>query len=124
MAVSLAGPLAATARALRLGEIDVLRTRAIVEATTSLEDAAAQAVETRILPRAPEQTLGQLRSSLARAVLAADPTGAEARHEGAALDRRVVVTPLPDGMAELWALLPADAGARAMRRDLAVIARS
>jgi hypothetical protein len=46
-------------------------------------------------------------------VLAADPAAAQARHEQAVAERRVTLTPQPDGMAELWALLPAADGARA-----------
>ena len=61
-----------------------------------------------MLPRAGRQTVGQLRASLSRAVLAVDPAAAEARHERAVAGREVRVRPLRDGMAELWALLPAD----------------
>ena len=40
-------------------------------------------------------------------MIAADPDGAEQRHTAARRDRRVAVNPEPDGMASLWALLPA-----------------
>ena len=48
--------------------------------------------EARVLPRAPGQTLAQLKAALARAVIAVDPEGAEARHRQARRDRRVVLT--------------------------------
>src|SRR5207244_4506966 len=54
--------------------------------------------------------------------LAADPAAAEDRHQRAAADRRVVLTPAPDGMAELWALLPAD-GAATIQAALDRLAR-
>ena len=108
LAVELDLRLSGTAAALRAGDIDVPKARAVVEATVPLNSDAARAVQDRVLPRAAGQTVGQLRASLARAVLSADPAGAETRHQRAAADRRVVLTPLPDGMAELWALLPAD----------------
>ena len=48
------------------------------------------AVEERIFPRAGQQTSGQLRAALARAVLAADPGAARARREQAQRDARVL----------------------------------
>jgi fructokinase len=89
------------------GRIDTLKARAIHDATSVLSDEHARAVQARVLPRAPEQTLAQLKAALARAVLAVDPAGADARHTQARRDRRVVVTPEADGMASLWALLTA-----------------
>ncbi len=77
----------------------------------------------RVLPRAGGQTLGQLRAALARAVIAADPDGAHHRHTQAYADRRVVLTPVADGMAELWALLGA-ADATALYRRLTTLARA
>jgi len=122
LAVELAGRLAATAAALRAGSIDVPKARVIVEAVTALDDALATAVQERVLPRAGRQTTGQLRASLSRAVLAADPAAAEIRHQRAVADRRVTVRPLADGMAGLWALLPAD-GAAALYTRLDRLAR-
>jgi len=54
-----------------------------------------------------------LRRALAEAVLACDPAGADQRVQDVRRDRRVVFTPVADGMSELWALLPAVAAARA-----------
>ncbi len=73
----------------------------------------ARAVQDRVLSRAPEQTLAQLKAALARAVLAVDPDGAEQRHRQARRDRRVVISPEADGMASLWALLIATQAAGA-----------
>ena len=72
-----------------------------------LSDEQAPDVEARCCPGPPEQTLAQLKAALARAVIAADPEGAEQRHREARRDRRVVVTTEPDGMGALWALLTA-----------------
>ena len=76
LAVELAGRLPATAAALRAGTIDVPRARVIMEGVAPLDDALATAVEARVLPRAGQQTTGQLRASLSRAVLATDPAAA------------------------------------------------
>ena len=95
------------------GQIDTPKARAIDDATWILAPELARAVQDRVLPRAPEQTLAQLKAALARAVLAADPDGAEQRHRQARRDRRVVITPEADGMASLWALLTATQAAGA-----------
>ena len=95
------------------GQIDTAKARAIDDATWMLTPELARAVQDRVLPRAPEQTLAQLKAALARAVIAADPDGAEQRHRQARRDRRVVITPEADGMASLWALLTATQAAGA-----------
>jgi hypothetical protein len=100
--------LPATAEALNRGLINLPKVRAVVDATDMLDPAATAAVEQRVLPDAERQTVGQLRAALARAVLAADPGGAETRHQRARQGRKVTLNPQPDGMAGLWALLPAD----------------
>jgi hypothetical protein len=94
LAVDLQWRLAATGIALRDGVIDLARAKAIAEATALLDDDKARTVEARILPRAGDQTTGQLRASLRRAVITADPEGAERRREQA--ERRAKVTLYPD----------------------------
>ena len=95
------------------GLIDTAKARAVDEATTVLSDELAAKVEARVLGRAPEQSLAQLRAALARAILAADPDGAADRHKQARKDRRVHVQPEADGMGSLWALLTASDAAGA-----------
>ncbi len=53
--------------------------------------------------------MGRLRASLARAVIATDPAAAQTRHDQASVERRVQLWALPDGMAALYATLPAAA---------------
>jgi len=106
MALSL-DRLPETRLALSTGRLDLVKTRAIVDATDVLDQEAASAVEARVLPRAPEQTVGRLRQSLARAVISADPRAAQMRQERAVVDRRVELWALPDGMAAIYAALPA-----------------
>ena len=95
------------------GQIDAAKARAIDDATWMLSPELARAVQDRVLARAPEQTLAQLKAALARAVIVVDPDGAEQRHRQARRDRRVVITPEADGMASLWALLTATQAAGA-----------
>jgi hypothetical protein len=99
--------LPATLRAWREGRIDATKVRAILDRTAHLDPDKAALVQDRVLSRAPEQTAGQLRAALGRAVIAVDPEGAARRHTEARRERRVAVNPDQDGMASLWALLPA-----------------
>ena len=66
------------------------------------------AVEARVLGRAPQQTLGAA-TRVVGAAVAADPAAAKVRREQAVSDRRVELWALPDGMAALYAVLPAPA---------------
>jgi hypothetical protein len=101
--------LPGTRSALSEGRLDLSKVRAIADATAVLDDAAATRVELRVLDRAGGQTVAQLRASLGRAVLVADPRAAEKRHQRAVIERRVELQWLPDGMAAIYAPLPADA---------------
>ena len=113
LACRLLATLSDTHAAWEAGLIDTAKARAIDDATWMLSVEHARAVQERVLPRAAEQTLAQLKAALARAVIAVDPDGAEQRHRDARRDRRVVVTPEADGMASLWALLTATQAAGA-----------
>jgi hypothetical protein len=97
-----------TAAALRVGRIDAWRAMVIADSVGVLDDPPARAVEERVLPRAAEQTSGQLRRSCARAVVRTDPAAADRRCQVAYRERAAVLTPLPDGMAELLVRLRAD----------------
>jgi acyl-CoA hydrolase len=62
------------------GRLDERRVTAICEATHYLTTEKARAVQQRVLDRAPDQTLGQLKAALKRAVIAVDPEGAAERY--------------------------------------------
>jgi len=81
--------LPATAAALAAGLIDLARARIIAQAVAGLDDKAARTVEAMVLPQAGEQTTGQLRAAVRRAVIAADPDGADQRRERAERHARV-----------------------------------
>ena len=90
----------------------------MTDATARLDDAQVAAVETRVLPRAPGQTLSEFKRAVRRAVARVDARKVEQRHTDAVTERRVVISEAEDGMAEIWALLPAD-GARIVMAGLA-----
>ncbi|SHH53578.1 HNH endonuclease [Jatrophihabitans endophyticus] len=103
--------LPATLAMLESGAITGRHAQALVDAVSLLDAGIATRVEQRVLSGAAEQTPAAFRRSVRRAVASCDAAGVEERHERAMIDRRVCVTPTNDGMAELWALLPADGAA-------------
>jgi hypothetical protein len=121
LAVSLSGRLPATLAALRSGKIDLNRARLIDHYTCTLDAGLAQAVERRVLGRAERQTTGQLRASLQRAVLAADPAAAERRRMETERDAWVGLSGDEDGTASLCGrFLPAAQAAAAWARICAM----
>jgi Domain of unknown function (DUF222) len=116
LATRLCTQLPDTLAALQSGTIDLPKARAISEATEVLDEPATAAVQSRVLPKAAAQTVGELRAALSRAVLAANPDAANRRHRAARNDRRVQLHPHPDGMGAMWALLPADDATAAYAR--------
>jgi len=125
LAVTLRWRLPATWAALHAGTIDLYRARLIADATSPLDDDTARAVEARILPGAGDQTTGQLRAALRRAVIAADPEGAEQRRKEAQRHAKVSLYPDPaTGTATLTGTrLPSVHAAAALAR-LTAIARA
>jgi hypothetical protein len=117
LAVTLGWRLAATGAALDAGELDLPRARLIAEATGTLSDEAARAVEERVLPAAGGQTTGMLRAALRRAVIAADPRGAEERRKESERRAKVVLYPDEENTATLAGQrLPTVHAAAAMAR--------
>jgi Domain of unknown function (DUF222) len=124
LAVSLSRRLPGTLSALRSGLIDLNRARLIDQYTTPLDDDLAQAVERKVLPRAPRQTTTQLAASLRRAVMSVDPGAAERRRKAAERHARVELTGDDAGTAALYGrLLPAAQAAAAWARISAMADR-
>ena len=124
LAVTLKWRLPATGAALRSGAIDLGRARAIAEATAVLDDEKARAVEDRVLPAAGDQTMAQLRAALRRAVITADPRGAERRRQEAERRAKVMLYPEAEGTASLMGYsLPGVPAAAAMAR-ISALARA
>ncbi len=117
LGVTLSWRLAATGAALAAGQIDLTRARLIAEATALLDDETAQAVEAAVLPGAGERTTSQLRAGLRRAVIAADPDGADRRRIDAERRAKVSLYPDQEGTAALAGQnLPGTRAAAAMAR--------
>ncbi len=101
LARELTSALADVRHALAAGDITFWHARAIVKATEQLSREKAQLVSRRVLPRARHQTLGQLRRSLRRAVIAVEPRSAAKRARQAHAERSLDFWTREDGMAEL-----------------------
>jgi len=95
------------------GAITLAHARAVHEETRNLPTAALRKrVEGQALAalRARPHTVGQLRRKLAGWVIAADPAGAEDRHQRAKAARAFGITPGFDGMCQATCELTAEAG--------------
>lgn len=114
--------LPATLELLARGQISTHHARHLAQTVLSLDDATATAVETAVLANAPTQSLATFRRSLRHAVLTAAPQPAEERHAEAVTQRRVVRTPVADGMSEISILLP-DPGATTIMTAINALAR-
>lgn len=93
--------------ALESGLIDARKARVIVEGAERLPAHLAEAVRAEALNRAPGLTAPQLTATLRGLEIAADAQAAEARHVQARAERCVRMSPAPDAMAWIHALLPA-----------------
>ncbi len=117
LAVTLGWRLRATGIALGTGAIDLARAKLIADATALLDDDTARAVEAQTLPGAGDKTTATLRAALRRAVIAADPEGAERRRTEAERRARVVLLPEEETTATLAGQsLPGVHAAAAMAR--------
>jgi hypothetical protein len=110
---ALGAQLLPVADAVRAGLLDTSKLRVL---TDKLHDRAYQLswpVLDEVLPEAPLRTPTQLAADVDRALLALDPADAASRLPKALATRHVChPRRLPDGMAGLWAVLPADDAAR------------
>ena len=121
LAMRLRWRLPGTGTALAAGDLDLQRSRIIADGTSVLSDEQARVVEEHVLPAAPDQTTGQLRASVHRAVIAADPEGAEERRKNTERLAKVSLYPDPEGTAALnGTCLPGVHAAAAMARITAM----
>lgn len=89
------------------GSVSYAQLRVMAEETLLLPLYDIPAVEEHVLANIDGKTPGQVRRLTKRAAMAVNPQAAVQREDTARAERRVVVNPLPDGMAELIATLPA-----------------
>ena len=117
------GLLGQTGEALAAGEIDDRKARMFVRALAGVPGEVALAVQDDVLPQAGCRTHGQVRADIERALVRADPDDAAERADRAAQERRVCrPIVLSNGMAGVWAVLPAPA-AVALHGELDALAR-
>ncbi len=90
----------------KTGDLDARKVQVICDGLRDVSHPAVDALAREASESAATRTVPEVRRWLARRVIAADPGMAEIRRSRAVADRRVTVTPLPDGVSELMALLP------------------
>lgn len=97
-----------TLRALGEGRISLAHTRVIRDAAADLDDDGVRArYEAHVVAQAENAAPQRLKRFAVREAEKVRPEALERRFERARAERRVWVSPLPDGMAELTAVLPA-----------------
>ena len=110
---ALAAQLIPVADAVRAGLVDTPKLRVLTDRLHDRADQLSWPVLEQVLPEAPLRTPTQLAADVDRALLAADAEDAAVRLPKALATRHVChPRRLPDGMAGLWAVLPADDAAR------------
>ena len=87
-----------TFAALADGRIDMPKALVLLTGLAGQEPELARTIEAEVIDRAATQTTGQLRASLNRALLAADPAAAERRRQREEKFARVEQTPEPGGL--------------------------
>ena len=97
----LLGRLPMVFEALLAGRIDAAKASAFADALSGLDDETARAVATRLLAKAGESTLTQLREKLRYHVDRADPEAARRRYKKKVADREVWLHDDVDGVASL-----------------------
>ncbi|HEY2519533.1 MAG TPA: hypothetical protein VGJ19_05445 [Streptosporangiaceae bacterium] len=95
--------LPATAAALAAGQIDWPRALVLINGLAGQEPDLARRIEDQLIGRAPQQTTGQLRAALNRALLATDPEAAERRRQSEEQHARIERGPEPGGVTALLA---------------------
>ena len=120
-ATELTTRLPGTYAALARGAIDYRKARTIWHSTGHIDDRLAHTIEAAVLPKAPDQTTGQLRAKIRRLVKHLDPQAAERRRVHAEQCRGVELVQTDDGVACLSGVdLPADAAGAAYSRINAI----
>ncbi|MCZ3386338.1 MAG: HNH endonuclease [Actinomycetia bacterium] len=101
-----AAALPSIMRAWATGRIDERKVAVITEGLRDVDEVFADSLAAAATEYAARRTATELRAWLGRRVITADPGAAEIRRSRATADRRISLTPLPDGVSELTALLP------------------
>src|SRR3954449_9434461 len=118
LAEGVVGRLPGSLAALERGEIDLYKVCTVHELTMNLAPEVAREVEERVVEKAAGQTGAQMRQRARRIVLRVDPAGARDRAAGAKAARCAGLQSEEDGMAKVYAVVPAEkAVAIALRVD-------
>lgn len=84
-----------------LGRIDMSRARAFADGTAHVSEEMARWVVSQLADVAPQITSGQLRRRIAKLCIEVDPDDAAKREQTAHGERKAVIDPQPDGVADI-----------------------
>jgi len=110
-AVTLTSRLPLTMDRLVDGSIRFWHAKVLVEACQQLDDKTVAALERKVVDKAPDQSIGEFRSTVKRAVLRLDARRAEQQHKQAFAQRRISGRADEHGMTGVYAYLRADQAA-------------
>ena len=113
-ATTLTTRLPATLDRLVDGSIRFWHAKVLIEACTGLGDELVAKLERKVIGHAAEESIGEFRGRVKRALARLDPKRSEDKHREAIKDRRVSMRADEDGMAGVFAYLRADAAAALM----------
>jgi hypothetical protein len=122
-ATTLIRRLPGTLAALSNGDIDYCKALSVWHGTQLVDNALTARIEAAVLPRAAQQTTGEIRAKIRRLIKKLDPDAFERRRHEAEKQRRVELIEDEAGTAHLSGCdLPADAAASAYDRIDAIAA--
>jgi hypothetical protein len=96
------------------GSIRFWHAKVLIEACGALDDAVVAELERKVIGKAADESIGEFRSRVRRAVSRLDPRGEEAKHRDALAQRRVSARADEHGMSGVFAYLRADQAAALM----------
>jgi hypothetical protein len=113
-AVTLTSRLPLTMDRLVEGSIRFWHAKVLIEACAELDDELTAELERKVVAHAAEESIGEFRSRVRRAVMRLDPRRAAEKHREAFAQRRVSARPDEHGMTGVFAYLRADQAAALM----------
>jgi hypothetical protein len=113
-AVTLTARLPLTLDRLADGSIRFWHAKVLIEACAGLDDALVARLEQKVIAKAADETIGEFRQRVKKALMRLDPKRAEEQHRDAVANRRVSMRADEHGMAGVFAYLRADDAAALM----------
>ena len=115
-AVTLMDKLPRVFSALSTGQVTTHHARLAANRVNHVDSDTARAVDAVVMTRDDWRTPSQLENAVTKAILELDPEGSALRHAARRREREVRARNEPDGMINLFALLPAEQGQAVVKK--------